>query len=349
MRTKLLFALFFASGLAGLSQTAPAPAPQDLPKDPRAILAAAAPLYDFSDPALKPWHLKATYQLYDEKGKPTEQGTFEYWWVSPKVYRSTWTRPGATYTDWHTADGKEAHVSTGERLGYFELQLPANLFSPLPTAASTDPAKTLLVSNELKLAGNSFYCVSGAPLKGYAPQNFRTLPTECFGTTPPALRIAYSFEGVVATTYNNIVELQGKLLARAIQLFAGEHKVLTASVDTVGSLDTSDPALAPSKDAVFSAGAHAMDAHSLGSPVKMRFPLYPPMAKQQRIQGTVLIDVAIGSDGKVEDPRVVFSSSILLTAAATEAASHWVYKPPMLNGNPVEVDTVIATIFTLDP
>lgn len=62
MRSFFALALFFTVGLVGFGQT-PAGAPtQELPKDPRAILAAAAPYYDFSDPALKPFHLKASYQ-----------------------------------------------------------------------------------------------------------------------------------------------------------------------------------------------------------------------------------------------------------------------------------------------
>src|SRR5580700_3890421 len=103
MRSPILLAIFLSVSYQAFSQI-PAP-PPDLPKDPRALLEMAAPLYDFTDPSLKPWHLKATYQLYDQSGKPSEQGTFEYWWASPKVYRTTWTRPSATRTDWATSDG----------------------------------------------------------------------------------------------------------------------------------------------------------------------------------------------------------------------------------------------------
>jgi hypothetical protein len=103
-----------------------------LPKDPKEVFAAAAPFYDFNDASLKPWHLKASYQLYDGDGKPTEQGTYEYWWASPKVYRSTWTRPGATYTEWHTADAKRAYKVSGGALSFFEFRLQKSLLSPLP-------------------------------------------------------------------------------------------------------------------------------------------------------------------------------------------------------------------------
>ena len=109
---------------------AAATAPPNLPTDPRESSAMAAPHYDFNDPALKPWHMKATYQLYDEKGKPTEQGTYEYWWASPKVHRSTWTRADATRTDWATADGAIHRKENGGSLRYFERDLIR--FSSIP-------------------------------------------------------------------------------------------------------------------------------------------------------------------------------------------------------------------------
>src|SRR5271157_3323072 len=136
MSPTVWFALFFAAAIPAYAQQAPAPtAAPGQPKEPRAIFDAAAPYYDFADPSLKPWHLMANYQLYDADGKPGEQGTYEYWWASPRVYRSTWTRPSATHTDWHTADGKYAYLATGEPLNYFEYKLQSALFSPLPKAA----------------------------------------------------------------------------------------------------------------------------------------------------------------------------------------------------------------------
>jgi hypothetical protein len=68
-----LLILAAAAGSVACAQSA-SNTNQELPKDPRAMLAAAAPFYDFNDPALKPWHLKGTYQLYDENGKPRGAG-----------------------------------------------------------------------------------------------------------------------------------------------------------------------------------------------------------------------------------------------------------------------------------
>lgn len=76
-------------------------------------------------------------------------------------------------------------------------------------------------------------------------------------------------------------------------------------------------------------------------------PVYPPMAKTARIQGTVRFTAIIGKDGTIQNLQLVSSSSPLLVNAASEAVKQWVYKPTRLNGEPVEVITNIDVTFTL--
>lgn len=75
-------------------------------------------------------------------------------------------------------------------------------------------------------------------------------------------------------------------------------------------------------------------------------PVYPPLARQARIQGTVRLNAIIGTDGRVKDLTVV-SGHPLLVPAALEAVKQWVYEPTLLNGEPVEVVTIIDVNFTL--
>jgi protein TonB len=75
-------------------------------------------------------------------------------------------------------------------------------------------------------------------------------------------------------------------------------------------------------------------------------PVYPPLARQARIQGTVRFNAIIGKDGRIENLTLV-SGHPLLVPAATEAVKQWVYKPTLLNGEPVEVVTQIDVNFTL--
>ena len=75
-------------------------------------------------------------------------------------------------------------------------------------------------------------------------------------------------------------------------------------------------------------------------------PLYPPLAKQARVQGTVRFQVVIDKEGRVQNIELQ-SGHPLLVPAAIEAVKQWVYRPTLLNGNPVEVMTQIDINFTL--
>ena len=75
-------------------------------------------------------------------------------------------------------------------------------------------------------------------------------------------------------------------------------------------------------------------------------PIYPPLAKQARIQGTVKFTAIIGKDGTIQNLQLV-TGHPLLVEAARQAVSQWQYKPTLLNGEPVEVVTQIDVNFTL--
>ena len=75
-------------------------------------------------------------------------------------------------------------------------------------------------------------------------------------------------------------------------------------------------------------------------------PVYPPLARQTRISGTVKLHAIIGKNGAVEQLQVV-SGHPLLVQSALDAVRQWRYQPTLLNGEPVEVDTEIDVIFSL--
>jgi TonB family protein len=351
IRPHYVFALSLAAILPGFAQTA-ANAGPGLPKDPHEVFAAAAPFYDFTSPELKPWHLKATYQLYNDNGKPSEQGTYEYWWVSPKIHRSTWTRPGATRSDWQTADSNYAHLETGERLGFFEERLSSDLLSPLPATASLDPAKVRLDRETMSLGKVKVPCIMVIPLM---PQNGQkqtvplgSSPTYCFDPELPVLRFTYDY-GSVTTEFNHIVKVQQRYLAHEVIVSYGKRRLLSVTVDPIATLDPSDPALTPPADATFV----KLDKVQIGSGImtgnllKKQIPVYPQEAKWEHISGTVLLQATIGKDGKIHDLRVVLSPSPLLAESALQAVSQWEYKPYLLNGEPVEVETTVNVIYSL--
>jgi protein TonB len=75
-------------------------------------------------------------------------------------------------------------------------------------------------------------------------------------------------------------------------------------------------------------------------------PIYPPLARQARIQGKVLLHAIIDKTGHVSELQVL-SGHPLLVKAALDAVQKWQYQPTILNGEPVEVDTTIDVNFVL--
>lgn len=81
---------------------------------------------------------------------------------------------------------------------------------------------------------------------------------------------------------------------------------------------------------------------------RVRFvkPVFPPIARQARITGTVRLEAIIGRDGAIRNLKPL-SGHPLLTQAAIQAVQQWRYAPTLLNGEPVEVITLIDVIFKM--
>jgi len=78
-------------------------------------------------------------------------------------------------------------------------------------------------------------------------------------------------------------------------------------------------------------------------------PVYPKEAKVAGIQGLVRMQAIVGIEGQILGLKLLSSPSPELARAAMDAVSQWKYSPTLLNGNPVEIQTVIDVNFTLAP
>ncbi len=80
--------------------------------------------------------------------------------------------------------------------------------------------------------------------------------------------------------------------------------------------------------------------------VKKVTPQYPSIAKAAHVSGTVTLRAIISKDGSIEKVEYVSGPSLLMASAMT-AVREWKYRPTMLNGQPVEVDTTVQVVFSL--
>jgi TonB family protein len=84
------------------------------------------------------------------------------------------------------------------------------------------------------------------------------------------------------------------------------------------------------------------------SRIKYVTPGYPDIARLTKVQGIVIIEAVIGTDGTVEQARVLRSQPLLDEAALT-AVREWAYTPTLLNGRPTAVIMTVTVPFTLRP
>jgi protein TonB len=75
-------------------------------------------------------------------------------------------------------------------------------------------------------------------------------------------------------------------------------------------------------------------------------PVYPPMARAVRVQGAVVLRAIISKTGTIENLQTL-SGHPLLVPSAIEAVKRWRYRPYVLNGEPVEVETQVTVNFIL--
>jgi len=137
-------------------------------------------------------------------------------------------------------------------------------------------------------------------------------------------------------------QLAEHLLTRA-QALDPSNQEWSAALDRLHAAKEDSAQLEPPKGTIrIRVGGNVQQSNLIEKPV----PVYPPLAKLARIQGLVRFNVVIGKDGHIKSLAVVGGHPLLI-AAAQEAVQQWVYRPTLLNGDPVEVTTVIDVQFTL--
>lgn len=100
--------------------------------------------------------------------------------------------------------------------------------------------------------------------------------------------------------------------------------------------------LALAEDPMVRVGGNVQQANLISTVT----PVYPPEAKKDGIQGKVQLQVVIDKEGHVTEVSVLQGPDVLVDAAV-EAVKQWVYRPTLLNGEPVKVLTTIDVNFTL--
>lgn len=368
MRNLLTFASVFA---ACLTLGAQDDAKIKLPKDPKAILEMAAPLYDYDPATAKPFHLSYHYRLLDDQGKASSEGSFEVWWSPGNVSRS-WKRGDNSHSEWSTDDGRFLQSVKGDDITSMEHRLSSAVLISLPKPQG-ESGQTDLRLVTINNAGSVNLCLASAPAKAppvglipsadFLPEGLRGTGTAyCFDGQAPVL--VFTLQNHTITNFYSLIQkFQDHNIAGHIDiLYAGERK-LEANLIQSGEVQADNAAFTPAPDAkepvihmitVKHAPGSANSDGSIRAAIKPGVllqkvpPVYPPAARAARISGIVIVQAMIGKDGLIYDAKVVTSPDDSLSQAALDAVRQWRYQPYTLNGAPVAVMTTINVEFTLN-
>jgi TonB family protein len=296
------------------------------------------------DTQLKPWHLKLSFQLYDAKGNPTEKGTIEKWWAEPLGEKTVYTSPSYSSTEIRAKDGLFRSKGTSHVPSSLELIL-RQVVHPMPSEGDIADSKPDL---RKETPGKTpMDCIMLAQqIKNVAYPPLGLFPTYCFDRNTDSLRVSYDF-GSQLIVRNKVGTFQQRNVVVDQTTLQNSITQVSAHVDTLQSIVPNEGDFVPSADleGVKPDGVMVAPGVMAGLKISGVNPSYPEASRRDHVSGSVILRARIGSDGHIHSLRVTSTPAADLAIASLAAVRQWTYKPYLLNGEPVDVDTQITVNF----
>jgi len=340
------------AGKSGVD-SGPAPGSLTVPKSPAELLTAAALVNGLDAPGLKPWHIAVTYDQFDEDGDNVDSGTYEEFWITSRQYRLAYASQDFKQTEYATESGLyragdpkwPGIVPTRVRDEFIRPMFrELNLQFAKPEKRTLDFGKAHLPCVMLRAtnAGNAIFMMrrpdSGNMTASDGAAGF------CFERD--SLMLRYSKGGSAPGTvwdeimYREIVQFQGRYIAREVEVTRSGKPYLKLHLNKLESLAQPYPAdLAPPPNAVrIDDKPIAPDARVLNLDylVHQEFPQYPRSIRPPG--GEAEMKFKIDKEGRVEEVQFVQGNSDM-GKTLEETLKKFVYRPFLLRGEPVEVET----------
>jgi TonB family protein len=332
------------------------PATPSLPADPAALLQLAADANGLHAPTLKPWHIHATWQTLGDDKQVKDQGAFDEWWAGDKKYKIALKSATVDRILYHTDHGAFLASHT-DSMNWQFVTVQHFIGQPVSTTPFATPLKTTLQAVDMQLGTVPMHCVvqvavrpdgNPAMLMERDGKSHLLESRYCFSANLPAVRADWIGNGTQAV-FNALIQFQGQYLAKKIRSISDGVET-DINLDQIELIDpVVDADFIPPADAVptleinsFMVGSGVMAGARIGG----RNPVYPEMAKINRVQGTVVLQATISREGLIDDLTLI-SGPRDLQQEALDAVRTWRYRPYLLNGQPVEVRTLINVVFSL--
>jgi TonB family protein len=227
--------------------------------------------------------------------------------------------------------------------------------SPVPTAAGAvdDATPAPAVSSEMPAeAGNDSSAPAAAPAPATTKKKSRTEPRAQHAVPTASNTVSTPVPTTTITTSN-----RAALPPLEVEVVAGdEHRTVRPTNRSV-RVDLQPPSVVPAQSAAANIPDSAGVATNAGERVRLSpdtaqvvehpvEPSYPMLAKQMKVQGSVVLQALIGREGSIQDLRVL-SGPAILSNAAMDAVRQWRFRPYYQQGQPIETEARITVNFTI--
>jgi TonB family protein len=285
-----------------------------------------------------PYHLKLSFQIYDLDGKPTEKGELEQYWTP---HHTDLTIQSPSYSYPHA--GATANDSLRQR--FLINNLLAQVTHPIP------PLEKFSESRDLKETPFKYGNAHLSCLYFNLPERFAEQQSAmdrwalCTEPGQDILRIS-SVNDEPMVLRSAIGIFRDVMVGTSTMIIYSGRPAISGHIETLETYhppaDVADSAA--ENDSPVTLSGKVLTGHAVQQPR----PIYPESAKSAHISGSVLLSATISKDGSVKELSVIASPDKSLSDSALAAVRGWRYKPYLLDGRPMEVETVITVNYNFN-
>ena len=342
----ICLAALIAASIPDLAQNSP-PVPAALSTDPKELMLLAAKANNLETNEIGPWHLKATFTLFDALGNPADHGTYEEFWLNHHLRKSIVESTG--FSQAAIRRDEQFLIVSGSRGGWPDLITKMRIGFIHPAYESKKDYR--LAYEESGPGDPSRQCVS-AEYKNAPPDPLSTAMFKsslCFATGNPVLLTRVDALSI-NTTRTNIFSYHGRYIARDLAVVRDERVYLKAHLESLEELNPVDKTqFNPPRRAYEPPEIHFLYVpNKAAKQIQIRdvAPEYPAAALSARISGVVRVRATIDIDGHVSD-AIAIDGPLLLQEPAINAVKKYQFKPATEFGMKCELITVFPVEFKL--
>jgi len=298
----------------------------------QAALAKAARTSILTAPGAKPFHLKLS--AVDTHSSSSEfKAELEVWWAAPDKWRREVKSP--VFTQTAVQDGtRYSEANSSEYLPFWLHELIQESVDPIPEAQLED------IDVDWSKSG----CGSWETEYSKEAEKISVHNRVCFNTNGTAREIFTQPLGVVFADYKSF---NGKEVARSLTVWPGGSSEVRARVTLLEPLKPDDSLFAIPNDTGFPSRLRfvSISESALQPDMLANTATAWPIVHNFPATGLININVKLGRDGAIREVGTVISKNVVLTDAAVAQIKNWKFKPYLIEGSPVQVNTNITLHF----